>query len=290
MDTIGECLAAYLAEQVEQVRRITALGRSSRDGRTGLSGPEVHDLRVALRRVDAVLTAGAPAYDKGAVAPLRTAVRELIGVLGRPRDVEVLGDLVVPRIADPADRALVREVLARRHDRAEAAALAAIGAVALESLDRGLDHLLVLPPTTSRAQRPARKEARRLARRQVRRLARLAGDALRHPTDAERWEALHAVRKAAKRTRYLLEATKGAGATRRGARVRELTALQDVLGEQHDLVVAARTVRELGAAEPSGSLVTLAAGLEDEAEAVTPRFEEAWSAVHDRAASAGWLG
>ncbi|HWU22758.1 MAG TPA: CHAD domain-containing protein, partial [Nocardioides sp.] len=120
-------------------------------------------------------------------------------------------------------------------------------------------------------------------------LAGLAEGAARLPTDAERWEALHDVRKAAKRTRYLLEATRKVPGVRDGARIKELTALQDVLGDQHDLVVAARVVRALGAAEPTG-LVTLADTLEAEAESLTPAYLEAWAVVRDRAATAGWLG
>lgn len=285
---LGECLGGYLGRQVAEVRRLTDPGGN---GSAPVLDPDgVHDLRVALRRIDAILTAGGPAYDKGAVRPLRRAARDLIRVLGQPRDLEVLTDLLLPRIGDPADRALVRTVLSGRHDRAEAAARSALSASALQALDRGLDHLLVLPPTTGRADRPARKEAPRLVRRQVRRVARLAEEAPRQPTDAERWEALHDVRKATKRARYLLEATKGVKPARSGAKVRELRTLQDVLGDQHDLVVAAGVIRELGAAEPKGSLVVLAAELEAEAESAEPAYLEAWGRVRERAGTAGWLG
>ncbi|GAB3857477.1 hypothetical protein GCM10028801_16160 [Nocardioides maradonensis] len=290
--TIGDCLQGYLAHQVVEVRRLSE--RRYADGRLGDDGSpdgseDVHDLRVALRRIHSTLSAGAPAYEKKAVAPLRRDVRDLIGVLGVPRDLDVLSELLLPRVEDPADRVLVRDVLAARHDRAEAAALAALQPSSMEGLERSLDHLVATPPTTSRAERSARKEAPRLARREVRRLARLAEHAHRLPTDSERWEALHDVRKAAKRTRYLLEATAQAHGSPKGARIKELTALQDVLGDQHDLVVAARLVRELGAAEPAG-LVTLADALEDEAESLVPAYVEAWERVRKRAVAAGWLG
>ncbi|GAB4010824.1 CHAD domain-containing protein [Nocardioides ultimimeridianus] len=289
--TIGDCLQGYLAHQVGEVRRLSE--QRYADGRLGgdddTAAEDVHDLRVALRRIHSTLSAAAPAYRRQAVAPLRASVKELIGVLGGPRDLEVLTGLLAPRIEDPADRVLVHDVLAARHQRAEAAALAALGPSSLEHLDRALSHLLATPPTTARAERSARKEAPRLARREVRRLAGLADDAARLPTDAERWEALHDVRKAAKRTRYLLEATRKVPGVRDGARIKELTGLQDVLGDQHDLVVAAGVVRALGAAEPAG-LVTLADALEDEAESLTAAYLEAWAVVRDRAAAAGWLG
>jgi CHAD domain-containing protein len=282
--TIGGCLQDYLERQVTEVRRLTA--QEYAEG--GLSGEDVHDLRVALRRIHSTLSAGSPAYEKSAVGPLRDRVRQLIGVLGVPRDLEVLTELILPRITDPADRTLVREVLSGRHERAEAAARAAISPPVLDVLDRGLERLLATPPTTERAGRDAAEEAPRFARAEVRRLAGLADHAMRLPTDAARWEALHAVRKAAKRTRYLLEATRRVKATRSGAKVAELTALQDVLGNQHDLVVAADVVRRLGAAEPAG-LVDLADALEAEAEAMTPSYLAAWGIVSDRARAAGWL-
>lgn len=289
--TIGDCLQGYLARQVGEVRRLSE--QRYADGRLGhadddAAAEDVHDLRVALRRIHSTLSAGAPAYRKQAVMPLRATVKELIGVLGGPRDLEVLTGLLAPRIEDPADRVLVHDVLAARHQRAEAAAMAALAPSSQEHLDRALTHLLATPPTKARADRPARKEAPRLARREVRRLAGLADDAARLPTDAERWEALHDVRKAAKRTRYLVEATRKVSGVRDGARIKELTALQDVLGDQHDLVVGARVVRELGSAEPTG-LVVLADALEADAESLMPAYLQAWAAVHDRAADAGWL-
>ncbi|HWU20910.1 MAG TPA: CHAD domain-containing protein, partial [Nocardioides sp.] len=116
--TIGDRLQGYLARQVTEVRRLSE--QRYADGRFGhddddAGSEDVHDLRVALRRIHCTLSAGAPAYRKAAVAPLRTSVKELIGVLGGPRDLEVLTGLLLPRIDDPADRMLVRDVLAGRH-------------------------------------------------------------------------------------------------------------------------------------------------------------------------------
>lgn len=266
-DSLGRCLQRHLDAQVEEVRRLA--------GEPGAAptGSALHDLRVALRRILSVLTAASSAYDGSATHDLRDAVHATLRRLGGPRDVEVMDQVMLPRIADPADRALVRSILRDRHGRARAGA----DATDLTGLLHALDRAVAALPRTARAERPARKEARRLARKEARRLLRTARRADLLATDAERWDALHDVRKAAKRLRYLLDAT--AEARDRGRLADDLKELQQVLGDQHDLVVAARVLRELGSAEPGGGLLRLAADLETEAEAAGPAYRSALAAV-----------
>jgi CHAD domain-containing protein len=266
-DSLGRCLQRYLHGQVEEVRRLAGSLEA------GAGDTTLHDLRVALRRIHSVLTAASSAYDGSATRDLRDAVRADLRRLGGPRDVEVMDEVLLPRIDDPADRALVRAILQGRHDRA----LAGADAADLTGLLHALDRLVTTPPTSSRAERPARKEARRLTRQQVRRLLRIARHADLLASDAARWDALHDVRKAAKRLRYLLDAT--ADARDPGRLADDLKHLQKVLGDQHDLVVAATVLRELGAAEPDGGLLRLAADLEAEAESVAPAYRSALAAV-----------
>jgi CHAD domain-containing protein len=246
--SLRRALQRYLRHQVDEVRRLTD---------PAYDDPEqVHDLRVALRRAHSVLAAG----------DLRDLVRDTIRALGAPRDIEVVGGILMPRVTDPADHALVRSILDGRHDRASAVASSARLAEVLHELDRAVS-----------ASAPAVRE--RSFRKEVRRVRRLAGEADHHTGDT-RWTALHDVRKAAKRARYVAEATPDAGT---GPLVKALKQLQDVLGDQHDLVVAASALRELGAAEPTGGLVRLAGELEDEAEALDPAYRSALEAVLERA-------
>ncbi|MCL2542565.1 MAG: CHAD domain-containing protein [Nocardioidaceae bacterium] len=279
--SLGACLHDYLAHQAVEVRRLTT---DAPGGPVG--GEDLHDLRVALRRIQSTLATGAAAYGKRAARPVRQEARALRRALGGPRDVEVVGDVLLPRIDDPSDRALVRSVLAGRRERARTAAVAAGGRT--EALLHALGRLVADPPTTAHADRPARDEVPRLARREVRRVARLVERAGRRTTDADRWAALHEVRKAAKRLRYLLEAAEQLDGLGASAAIGALKQLQDVLGDQHDLVVAAGLARDLGAAEPAGSLVRLAADLESEAEDAMPAYLDAWEAVRRSAVSSGW--
>lgn len=245
--SMRRCVQRYLRDQVAEVRRLSD---------PAYDDPErIHDLRVALRRIHSVLEPG----------DLRRFVGATIRALGAPRDVEVLRVVVLPRIADPADRALVGSILDGRHDRARVAASAAHLAELLGELEH----------TVSVGTPPVR--VRRL-RKEVRRLRGLADDAERH-TGHARWVALHDVRKAAKRARYVAEST--APEVDAPGLAKALKRLQGVLGDQHDLVVAAGVLRELGSAEPDGGLVKLAAELEAEAESAAPAYRTALAVVTD---------
>ena len=90
--------------------------------------------------------------------------------------------------------------------------------------------------------------ARLLPRRAARTWRQLqhAADACRGTSGDERDEALHELRKAARRARYASEVAAlvvGAPARRSARRARRL---QDVLGEQHDSVVRREVLRRLG--------------------------------------------
>ena len=241
--SLRRSLQRYLRHQVDEVRRLSDPAYDDAE--------RIHDLRVALRRIHSVLDGG----------DLRRYVGMTIRTLGAPRDVEVLGDVLLPRVTDPADHALVRAILDGRRDRAAATA----GTAHLDDLLHELDRALGSPASAVRVRPPAKEVAR---------LERLADDAERH-TGAARWAGLHDVRKAAKRARYVAEATPGSA----DGLVKELKALQEVLGDQHDLVVAAGVLRELGAAEPDGGLIRLAGELEEDAEAKVPAYRAALAAV-----------
>jgi CHAD domain-containing protein len=110
----------------------------------------------------------------------------------------------------------------------------------LRLLDQ-LDHLIADPPLRGRAHRPADRELPKHVRRTYRRTARKAAGL--DGTD----EALHDVRKAAKRVRYAAEVAvpavgKAANRTRKRAR-----AVTRILGDHQDSVVVRPVIRDLGA-------------------------------------------
>jgi CHAD domain-containing protein len=71
-----------------------------------------------------------------------------------------------------------------------------------------------------------------------------------HEPGHERDEALHEMRKSAKRLRYAAEATAPVAGAKADRLVDEVKAVQELLGEHQDSVVARGLLRELGAAAP----------------------------------------
>jgi CHAD domain-containing protein len=154
----------------------------------------------------------------------------------------------------------------------------------LELLDR-LVEAANAPLLETGAGSSAKVVLRRLVRRPLRKLARQVGALGDRPTDEE----LHAVRIRAKRARYAAEAAAPVLGTRARAQAAAAAKLQDVLGEQHDAVVAegwlraqVRTSRSVASAFAAGEL----AGLERAAAArARKRWRKAWKKL-SRTASA----
>lgn len=227
-------VVAYLAAQQEALlmgRRRIAAG--------DLGG--VHASRVAVRRARSTLRTFGPCFADGALRPLDAALAAHAGRLGGVRDLEVLqgvlaahasgalADWLDGRIGIDLDHAwgeVSRAVAAERSDELPLRFAAAMSSVA----DRSVGG------------RDLAKLARKARRRAKRRLERAGGDP----------EALHDARKQVKRARYAAELLADP------VRSERFTALQDVLGEHHDLVVAGRW---LGAAELPSALRVDADGL-----------------------------
>ena len=196
---------ARLAEQVAE------LGRRDSEVRRG--EPEgVHKARVACRRLRSALATFRPVLEREVTEPIRVELRWLAHALGDARDLDVaharLRDLV-----DELDPDLVMGPVRRRIDRAYAprrreAHARARDALASEryfALRGELDRLAAAPPWTERADADARDVLPRRLRKDWKRLRKrfLAAEGATAP--AERDEAVHATRRAAKRLRYAAE-------------------------------------------------------------------------------------
>jgi CHAD domain-containing protein len=184
----------------------------------------VHDRRVAIRRLRTALEVFGPALPKGARA-VRRELKTAFAALGPRRDadvaVEALQALELAAADQPGLKSLLAELEAERaqvvvDEHAELTSQAAGRALALAaSHDGGA---------------PAAEVLRKVARKRV---ADVRGrlEALQDPRDAD---ALHALRIAAKRLRYVLEAAApalGDPAVKGAKAAREL---QTVLGDVHD--------------------------------------------------------
>ncbi len=215
--------------------------------RLGSNPEELHQMRVAVRRLRALLRATKPIQAGSWSAPLADDLGWLAGALGPVRDADVLlerfrarGAALSPGLQEPFARALRPIEQGRENDRAD--------------LSRALDstrYLLLLDRLEQAAigalcdddsptlDQLARKEFKRLKRR----VNRLGDD----PSDNE----LHAVRIAGKRARYAAELAAPTLARDATKFVRSAKRLQDLLGEHQDGCIAETELFRLAAAARS---------------------------------------
>ncbi|MEZ5318656.1 MAG: CHAD domain-containing protein [Vicinamibacterales bacterium] len=192
----------------------------------------VHRARVASRRLRELLPVVAVAAGRDARAARRW-LRHLTRTLGGVRELDVTRALLAAearRWGWPAapvarvDRGLARErAEQRRHLVARVRRLdAAPGLAALDALAADVEAADDLAPAAAALGSRVHRRARKLAE------AIDAAGTLYEP------DALHAVRIAGKKLRYALEVAHGAARLPLAAEVRQLKALQDLLGGLHD--------------------------------------------------------
>jgi CHAD domain-containing protein len=242
-----DVVLAYLHEQRAALLRLDPALRSE-------EAEAVHDTRVALRRLRSVLATYRRLFDREAVAHLRGESSWLAGSLGTARDAEVLRDhLRAALAAEPADLVLgsvatrlddeLSTAFQRGHDDAQAVLDAERYLDLLDEIDGFLDR----PPVTELARRPAQSVVPMLVQRDWRRLHNAIGRAESLPVGSVgRDEALHEVRKAAKRLRYAAESATPAFGKQARRLARSAKQLQTVLGDHHDTVVARDLLRRVG--------------------------------------------
>lgn len=265
--------AAIAAAVINLLRRDPGL-------RLGGDPEDVHQARVALRRLRSNLRTFKALVEPEWSAQLRQETGWLAGELGGVRDREVLLERLESEIAslEPPDRRVARDLPERL--RTELTEARAELRTALDS-DRYLDLVELLidaaryPRLTAEASASALEILPALVRRPWRALRR---DVQALPSDPPD-DSLHRVRILAKRARYAAEAAAvvvGAPAARFAKRA---AALQTVLGEHQDSVVAREWIR--GAAGRGGR--AFAAGILyglEHGQAQQARRE--WSGVWDK--------
>jgi len=247
----------------------------------------VHQLRVTCRRLRATLTTFRKDLDRSATEPARAELAWLGGVLGRARDLEVLGARL-DRLVLAEDPRLVRgnpgpwldDRLRAARDAAHLEVVDAMATDRYAALVAALDSWHDAPPWADGRQPPGRKRLARALDRQWTRMER-AGAAAASASPGDRPARLHEVRKAAKRARYaaeLLEPVLGDAARTRATAAERI---QDVLGEHHDAVVAIDRLGELSdtahaAGQDTFTFGVLCSRLEAEATGYERAFAEAW--------------
>jgi CHAD domain-containing protein len=238
--TPAEELAAALSEQMRR------LLRHDPGTRLGSDPEDLHQMRVATRRLRAFLRAGRPLLEEAWAESLRAELGWLGGELGPTRDLDVMLERLrdeAVALADDGDAAapLLAEVEAER-ETAHAAALEALSGDRYLALLERLDG--VGEPPLSGDDVPLAHIWRSELKRTAKAFARLGDDA---PDDE-----LHAARIRVKRVRYAAELAEPELGRRGRAFVDEAKRLQDVLGEHQDAVVAEERVRAWAEATPGG--------------------------------------
>jgi CHAD domain-containing protein len=217
--------------------------------RLGDDPEQVHQARVATRRLRSDLRTFRPLLVTTWDEALREELRWLGGELGAVRDTEVLLGLLQATAADLADpdARVADRILARLVQRWEHQRLELLAALRSTRYARLLDRLVDAaraPALVSEADAPAIDVLPPLAATPWRHL-RQAVDALpEYPPDAR----LHDVRIRAKRCRYAAEAIAPAVGKSAQDFAKAVAGLQDVLGDHQDAVVASSWLRETAGA------------------------------------------
>jgi CHAD domain-containing protein len=220
--------------------QLEALGAHELGTRAGRDPEELHQMRVAVRRLRAILRAARSLFERKWVRELRSELDWLSAALGRVRDLDVARAYLAGEVAalEPVERGPAPRLL-RRLDADRARARDALR-VALDS--PRYPKLLTRLRTSMARPRLSASDVSLVdvAAAEFRKLRRAAKALPGHP-DAD---DLHEIRIKVKRARYAAELVAGA-AGQRGARfIEQAKALQDILGEHQDAVVIEEYLHE----------------------------------------------
>jgi CHAD domain-containing protein len=209
--------------------------------RLGDDPEDLHDFRVATRRLRALLRAARPMLVQEWSEPLRAELAWLGGAVGPARDLDVLIEHLLDEAKElePDERRALDSAMSSlraERDEARATLMEALTSERylelLDAVERAARAPHIVTPDVSLHDIAAR-EFRRL-RRAVRRLP-------PEPSDEE----LHRVRIKGKRARYAAELAEDAVGKPAARFADRAKSLQDVIGEHQDAVVAEERLRAL---------------------------------------------
>jgi triphosphatase len=220
--------------------------------RLGQDPEELHDLRVAGRRLDGVLRQFR-SFLPAELLKVRATLKTVLRALGHARDLDVaLSELQefsrkLPKRDRPATRPLKEHLMSER-DRARAQMLSVLGSTWVQRHLQELTVLLAAPTAGSESSAGdlALQASPRLVRRRFRKLRKRA-DELRADSSTA---AYHEVRGEVKKLRYALEAVAPLYGKPAARLIKALRRWQENLGVQQDAAVATQRLNELAAAKP----------------------------------------
>lgn len=273
----GEHVAAALRSQY---RAIVAHDPGTR---LGGDAEELHQMRVATRRMRAILRAARPLLDAAWAGELRAELGWLGAALGPVRDLDVLVEHLradAGALGGEDEGAFLTLVLKLEAERAadRDALLAAMREPRYLALIERLDAETRAPPPG-----PGDGSLRDLAAREFHRLRTKMRALGADPADAE----LHGARIAVKRARYAAELTERPVGQKATAVIRAAKVLQDVLGDHQDAHVAEARIRALvGPRAPAAQAIAAGRVIERQHErrrAARAAYPKAWRDLERRA-------
>ncbi|WP_409179600.1 CHAD domain-containing protein [Amycolatopsis sp. VS8301801F10] len=281
-----EVLPAYLSEQFERLRRADLGFRLGEED-------SVHQLRVAARKLRSALQTFNSLAGKKKATALAAELKWLGGELAPARDAEVsqarleacLDEVPSELVFGPLRQYLTRD-FARTSQNGLARATEALSSTRYATLLKSIATLLdTMPPVRKKALRkPLRKTARKLYR---------AAAATEGLSGAELEQALHNVRKKAKRARYAADAVRPVFGKKLRTWRKNVKAVQQTLGKHQDTVVDRAALRHFAIDGFGENQNTFTFGLlygRDEAAAkmLRDRFAGEWRTLR-KGACPSWL-
>jgi CHAD domain-containing protein len=219
--------------------------------RAGRDPEHLHDMRVAVRRLRAILRASRELFDAATVDRLREELDWLGGGLGRVRDLDVLYAYLQPRLAElegaehRAGQRVLRRLAADRQ-RARASLNEALDSPRYPQILEQLQTFLSQPPAEA-----ADVSLPDVAATEWKRLRKAVQKLPGRPSADE----LHAVRIKVKRARYAAELARAAARERGQRFIQQAKKLQDILGDLQDSVVIEQYLHDaIDRTEPAQAL------------------------------------
>lgn len=243
--TAGDHVLAYVRAQAEAVIAYDpAVRRDLPDS--------VHQMRVATRRLRSAFKTYRKILDRTVTDPVGDELKWLASELGVDRDHEVLAERLHARVADLPRTLLLGPVRSRlrlwsvaRRTSSRHRIVAVLDGERYLALLNSLDALLADPPLLPAAAREPGDALPRAVLKEYERLATRVGHALAQLPGENRDVAMHEARKAAKRARYAGEAARPALGKPAKRFTKRMKAVQKVLGDHQDSVLARDALRDL---------------------------------------------
>jgi CHAD domain-containing protein len=274
--SVRECLRQYLSRQVQVLKRY--------DPGTRLGGePEdLHQMRVATRRLRAVLRSVRGVLDPQWAAPLVSGLTWLGRLLGFARDLDVQLEYFRSEASQLSlrDRKPVERFVSHLEEERTSAQRTLLGEM------KSARYLGFLSKLEQALQEPVVVESGRtvedIAALAFKKLSNKMRDLPSSPSNTD----LHRLRIKAKRARYVAELAEPSGGKSAARFIKAVRGFQDLLGTHHDAVLAEQYVREFVERTP-GERAAFVAGLlmaraHQRRDHVRDTFRSAWRRVKKR--------